>query len=312
MAQDTLRALRGKAYEINDKIRITIPTLGEIEEYGEQRYFSLIANLTVVPNDLISELDKIGIDWETIDEFNLFTNMCSSFRLEDTSIVMGDLDLSSLKVFKNNQNEQLYLSEISTFHQELNRLDIDDVNILIDDVFSTLEKDQINALKEFAVEYKNTKDKYNLIGSNGMRLLDLIIPKYNGIKIDRLLHYTINRYLRKVHGYEIDDNVLRRKTGGTQTKRARIQLDRDDKRAAKRKKFKSNLENYIITLVNCQEFKYDYDTVWDLHLNVFLASLRQIMKNKGTYFNHVGIFTGNIDSKKMKNKSKALNWFYED
>ena len=48
---ESLRVFRGRDYVINDGIRIRQPNIGEIEEYGEKKYFSLIRGLTATPAD---------------------------------------------------------------------------------------------------------------------------------------------------------------------------------------------------------------------------------------------------------------------
>lgn len=49
---DELKIYRGKDIKINDKIIITQPTLDQIEEFGERRYFSAIHTLVSVGADM--------------------------------------------------------------------------------------------------------------------------------------------------------------------------------------------------------------------------------------------------------------------
>ena len=41
----------GDDYVINDNIKLMQPTIGQIVEYGEQSYFSMIHTLTAIPSD---------------------------------------------------------------------------------------------------------------------------------------------------------------------------------------------------------------------------------------------------------------------
>ena len=41
----------GDDYVINDKIKIHQPTIGELVDYGEQVYFSMVHTLTAIPSD---------------------------------------------------------------------------------------------------------------------------------------------------------------------------------------------------------------------------------------------------------------------
>ena len=42
---DQLKLFRGEGYKINDKILIRQPTLEEIVDFGEQRYFGLVRTI---------------------------------------------------------------------------------------------------------------------------------------------------------------------------------------------------------------------------------------------------------------------------
>lgn len=97
-----LSIFRGKDYNVKDGITIHQPTLGEIEEYGESDYFSLIHMITATPSDMKWQLHEIGIDYTTITDWELFYELlCQSFPKEKTSIIFGDLDISKFKPFHN-------------------------------------------------------------------------------------------------------------------------------------------------------------------------------------------------------------------
>lgn len=48
---DQLKLFRGEGYKINDKILIRQPTLEEIVDFGEQRYFGLVRTICSTPAD---------------------------------------------------------------------------------------------------------------------------------------------------------------------------------------------------------------------------------------------------------------------
>lgn len=88
----------GEDFRVNDYITIHQPTIGEIIEFGEQRYFSTVHCLTCIPSDMKSVLFdmKPSIDYETISDYELFVMLTRSLTRDDTSILLGDLDLSQL------------------------------------------------------------------------------------------------------------------------------------------------------------------------------------------------------------------------
>lgn len=110
---DELKLLRGCDYVINDKISIRQPTLGEISEYGEKDYFSIVTNFCLIPSDVKSTLADVGIDYEKIADFELFIQLRHGFDSERTAILFGEnIDFSKMGVFHNTQTEENILCEI--------------------------------------------------------------------------------------------------------------------------------------------------------------------------------------------------------
>ena len=70
---DDLKIYRGSDIRITDKIVITQPTIDQIIEFGEKKYFSAVHTLTGVGADFKWQLwDYFGIDYTQIDDFELF------------------------------------------------------------------------------------------------------------------------------------------------------------------------------------------------------------------------------------------------
>jgi hypothetical protein len=91
---DDLIIYRGKDYKVNDKIIIRQPTVGEITDYGEQNFFSMVHMLTNVGADLKWQLDEVGIDYTKINDYELFYHLCKIYKKEQTQIIFYDLDLT--------------------------------------------------------------------------------------------------------------------------------------------------------------------------------------------------------------------------
>lgn len=104
----TLNLLYQKRYVINDFISIVIPTVGEIID-NEDAYYNLVSVLTAMPIDLMCQLEDAGIDFTSIDEYELFLLMFAGFKSQDTSLIFGDLDLSKFKIAVNGQNGNIVL-----------------------------------------------------------------------------------------------------------------------------------------------------------------------------------------------------------
>ena len=56
--------LKVKDYKVNDKILVHVPTVDEIFDFGDQKYYSLVQTLVSTPFDLMGERDDIGIEYE--------------------------------------------------------------------------------------------------------------------------------------------------------------------------------------------------------------------------------------------------------
>lgn len=104
----TLNLLYQKEYKINDSISIVIPTVGEIIN-SEDEYYSLVSLLTAMPIDLMVYLDDAGIDFTSINEYELFLLMFTGLKSQDTRLVFGDLDLSKFNIAANEENGTIVL-----------------------------------------------------------------------------------------------------------------------------------------------------------------------------------------------------------
>ena len=106
---DELQMYFGEPYRINDKIAIYIPTVGDIVKFGERKYYSVIHTLTCIPSDMKSQLFDMGIDYETLSDFELFVMLSRNLTPESTRLVLGDLDLSKFGFYTNSENNELVL-----------------------------------------------------------------------------------------------------------------------------------------------------------------------------------------------------------
>lgn len=96
---DQLKLFRGEGYKINDKILIRQPTLEEIVDFGEQRYFGLVRTICSTPADRKVEIwDKLHIFWEKIDEYDLFISLFQTLQKSEVSILFGDMDFTTFNL----------------------------------------------------------------------------------------------------------------------------------------------------------------------------------------------------------------------
>ena len=106
--------LRISDYPINEHIAVHVPTVEEIFDYGDLKYYNIVQMLTATPFDLMVELDDIGLDYEKISDYQLFLLMMDSIAVneENTGILFGDLNLRDFHEIVHPKNgERVLLNE---------------------------------------------------------------------------------------------------------------------------------------------------------------------------------------------------------
>ena len=111
---DELALYFGDPFVINDKISVLQPTVGQIADYGERKYFSVVYTLTSLPRDMKSQLFDLGLDYEQVSDFDLFIMLAPTLSQDMTKLVLGDIDLTSLKPYMSNQNGMPVLANKET------------------------------------------------------------------------------------------------------------------------------------------------------------------------------------------------------
>ena len=224
--------LKVNEYKVNDKISVHVPTVDEIFDFGDQKYYSTVQTLVATPFDLMVELDDIGIDYESITDYQLFVLMMESIAIneDDTTIFFGNLNLKNFQEAVNPKNGEQVLWD-----------------------------------------------------------------KNNDIVIDQMIALEICNAIRKIHFWEAPVG----RAGNAEAKRYLIERKRKTKQRLAKKPYKSFLESMIISLVNTEEFPYNYETVMGLSVYKLNASWRQIQKKKHWDQTMNGVYFGTVDKDKI-------------
>nr|DAY89456.1 MAG TPA: coat protein [Caudoviricetes sp.] len=114
MKFDELQMYFGKDYSINQYLTIHQPTIGEIVEFGEERYYSMVYTLCAVPGDMKATLWDKGIDYETLTDYQLFCHLAPCLTQEDTSLLLGEIDLSIMELGFNYEANQPTLVDFNS------------------------------------------------------------------------------------------------------------------------------------------------------------------------------------------------------
>ena len=106
MATESL--LYRRDYPVTDSISVVIPTVGQILD-NEDLYNEVVSAFTAMPIDFMVQLDDAGIDFTTINAFDLFIMLSEGLKKVDTSLVLKDINLSEFELCVNNQTKKLVL-----------------------------------------------------------------------------------------------------------------------------------------------------------------------------------------------------------
>ena len=108
---DEARLLRGEDIVVDDVITLHQPTLNEIIDYGEQRFFANFYSICAIPSDFKSMLDDSGLDFMEVTDWQLFIMLTRNMSIEDTSIVIPNIDFSKLEIMQIGDTGELVLTD---------------------------------------------------------------------------------------------------------------------------------------------------------------------------------------------------------
>lgn len=100
-----INLLYKKTYPITDKVSIVIPTVGDILR-DEDNYYGIVSTITAMPIDMCVQLEDAGIDFTSINEYELFLMMFNGLKEMDTSLIFKDIDLRKFQIAQSEQNGQ--------------------------------------------------------------------------------------------------------------------------------------------------------------------------------------------------------------
>ena len=90
---------------VTDRIILKIPTVGEIID-REDDYYAEVSMLTAMPADYMVQLDDLKINYDEINEYDLFFILFKSIQENDTGMVFKDLDLGKFEFAVNKESGQ--------------------------------------------------------------------------------------------------------------------------------------------------------------------------------------------------------------
>lgn len=160
---DELKMYFGDDYQINDQITIHQPSIQEIIDFGEKKMYASIAPFTSNPTTYRLQLWDMGIDWNKISDFELFSMLVRGLTSDVTSLIFGGFDFSILKPFISQDTQSLVLADSDTnpkyIIDELLYLHIREYIRLMFDQYPKVEKAKGKLTKEMIIDEERMKLK---------------------------------------------------------------------------------------------------------------------------------------------------------
>lgn len=103
---DKLKMYFGEPYTVVDNLVIYEPTIGDILEYGENEFYSVLNVWIAHTTQYRVKLWDMGIDWNKISDFELFCSLSRGYTPEQTSLIFKDVDWSKFKAIKYELSEE--------------------------------------------------------------------------------------------------------------------------------------------------------------------------------------------------------------
>lgn len=107
---DELKLYLGSDIKIASGITLYQPTIGEIANYNEAEYFSMVQTLCSTPSSMKVALDDMKLDYMQVEDFQLFMMLCQSLTPDKTKPLLGDLDLTKFKPYQLKDTEEIVLA----------------------------------------------------------------------------------------------------------------------------------------------------------------------------------------------------------
>lgn len=267
---DELKIYRGSDIPITDKVIVTQPTIDQIIEFGEKRYFGAVHCLTGVGADFKWQLwDYYGIDYTTIDDYELFKKMIWH-SLSSKKHIHKELT----------ENRDKYEEELKNItEEELADMLINPLSLVLKDI----------DLADFE-EYKSDRSPETFL-----------YDKKRDITIDRLVYAQIVDAVRKIHGFKRNNEVPANEI----TKMDLIDDARDEAMMAAQKPYKSILKPLISALA-VKTGQLGSESIWNTKINMFFDSIKRINKIQDATLLLQGAYSG-FASLKDVDKSR-LDW----
>ena len=194
----------GDDYIINDSIKIHQPTIGELIAC-ERSYFSTVYTLCAISSDMKSQLFDIGLDWNTVEDWQLFTMLAPTLSQDRTSILFGDLDFSKMRPYPHPYIEDevaLVNRQTGVFIDQMIYTRIVSYLRKLHGITPKVEKTKSKTVKKWLIE----EDRNKIKNAQNKPFKSYLLPLISSVKVKQ--GYTKD-YVKNMGLRELFDDVAR-------------------------------------------------------------------------------------------------------
>lgn len=168
---DELKMYFGKPFDVGNGMTIYQPTIGQILNIGEEKFYSTLYIFVGNPTMFRLQLWDMGVDWNKITSYDLFMSTITGINKEVSDLLFGDFDFSSFALYgKNieqiNDDGETEIIQIPTLYSQSLDIEIskDDYTLISEylqvmfNIHPKVEKAKGRATKEAIIE----EDRMNL------------------------------------------------------------------------------------------------------------------------------------------------------
>lgn len=168
---DHLKMYFGEPFEVGNGLIIQQPTVGQILEVGESEFYAMLYLFISNPTTYRLQLWDLGIDWNKISPYMLFTMLIKSVNSDIAKIIFGDVDFNGFEIYtktktETNEDGEEVEVQVPTLYNTESEMELseDDYTLISEylqtmfNIFPKVEKARGRATKEAIIE----EDRMNL------------------------------------------------------------------------------------------------------------------------------------------------------
>lgn len=168
---DHLKMYFGEPFEVGNGLIIHQPTVGQILEVGEQDFYVMLYVFISNPTTYRLQLWDLGIDWNKISSYTLFTMLIKSVNSNVAKVIFGDVDFKGFEIYaktvqKTDDDGEETEVQIPTLYNTATEMELseDDYTLISEylqtmfNIFPKVEKAKGRSTKEAIIE----EDRMNL------------------------------------------------------------------------------------------------------------------------------------------------------